>query len=67
MSDDKKLMWLFEQVHGRITGRCYTEVELDDNQDPVGVSVMKDGNLCWYKSKLDIVFDYLTKHLEGLK
>jgi hypothetical protein len=64
MSDDEKLMWMFTQVHGEIKGKCYTELTYDDEENPIGVSVMKDGNLCWYKSKLDIVFEYLTKHLE---
>jgi hypothetical protein len=64
MSDEDKLLWMFEQVHGTITGSCYTEIDRDDSEDPIGISVMKDGNLCWYKTKLDIVFDYLTKPLE---
>lgn len=67
MTDNEKLIWMFKEVHGDIDakrGSCYTEVDLDDSDDPVGVSVLKDGNLCWHKSKLDIVFDYLTKHLD---
>jgi hypothetical protein len=63
MNDEEKLMWMFEQVYGRITGSCYTEVEKDESDDPIAVHVMKYGNYCWSKTKLDIVFDYLTKHL----
>ena len=63
MTDKDKLMWLFEQVHGKITGSCYTEIITEDYK-PVAVDVMKDGNLCWSASKLDLVFDYLTRHLE---
>lgn len=65
MSDENKLMWLFEQVHGKITGSCYTELVYDEDNDKlIAVDVMKDGNLCWSASKLDLVFDYLTRHLE---
>ena len=63
MNDEEKLLWMFAEVYGEITGSCYREVIMDDSEEPLGISVMKNGNLCWYKSKLDIVFDYLTKHL----
>ena len=68
MSDDEKLMWMFEEVHGDIDGdssQVYTELAYDDEDKPIGVNVMKHGNLCWHASKVDIMFDYLTKHLEG--
>jgi hypothetical protein len=64
MNDEQKLMWMFEQVHGKITGACYTELVLDDGENPIAVEVRKNGNLCWTATKLDLVFDYLTKHLE---
>lgn len=65
MNDDEKLMWMFEQVHGKVTGKCYTKIVCDEGDSPTGVDVMKDGNLCWSASKTDIMFDYLTKHLSG--
>ncbi len=67
MNDTAKLMWMFKEVQGDIDakrGSCYTEVEEDYSGEPIAVHVMKDGNLCWSKTKLDIVFDYLTKHLD---
>ena len=66
MTEEAKLMWMFEQVHGKITGRCYTEIryEEDDLCKPIQVDVMKYGNLCWSATKVDLVFDYLTKHLD---
>lgn len=65
MSDDEKLLWMFEQVHGfkGTSGQCYTELEYDDYLNAIAVNVMKDNNLCWTATKLDLVFDYLTKHL----
>ncbi len=64
MNDSEKIMWMFEQVHGKITGNCYTEIVLDeDGYTPIAVDVMKDGNLCWSATKVDLMFDYLTKHL----
>ena len=67
MDDVDKLLWMFKEVHGDIDedkGQCYTEVVIDDEASPIAVDVMKGGNLCWRKTKLDIVFDYLTKNLE---
>lgn len=65
MNDDEKLLWMFEQVHGfrDASGQCYTELEYDDSMNAVAVNVMKNNNLCWTATKLDLVFDYLTKHL----
>lgn len=65
MNDDQKLLWMFTEVHGEIKGSCYTEIVYDNDygDTPIGINVMKDGNLCWYRSKLDIIFEYLTKHL----
>lgn len=66
MNDEEKLMWLFIEVNGDIDnkkGSCYTEIVVDDEERPIAVDVMKDGNLCWRKTKLDIIFDYLTRHL----
>lgn len=65
MNDEDKLLWMFKEVHGEITGACYIEVECDDMGDPIAVHCMKDGNLCWTKTKLDLVFEYLTKHLDA--
>ena len=58
---------MFKQIHGEITGQCYLEVDEDDEDDeykPCTVRVMKDGNECWRATKVDLVFDYLTRHLD---
>jgi hypothetical protein len=62
--DPDKLMWLFKQVHGEITGRCSAKVVYDDEMNAIGVSVMKDGNTCWTATKEDLMFDYITRNAE---
>ena len=66
MGEEEKLLWMFTQVHGEIIGACYLEVEIADEFEieETRVNVMKQGNLCWSASKVDLVFDYLTKHLD---
>ena len=65
MNPEEKLLWMFEQVHGKITGRCYVELVYDDEENATAVNVMKYGNLCWGTTKADLVFDYLTRHLDA--
>lgn len=66
MSEEEKLLWMFKQVHGEITGSCYLEVQQYDGceelDEPI-VKVMKDGNLCWEASRSKLTFDYITKDL----
>lgn len=64
MGDDEKMIWMFKEVHGELTGSCYLEVVDDLDGEPARIEVMKDGNLCWSKTKTDLVFDYLTKDLK---
>ena len=64
MQDKEKILWMFTQVHGEITGKCYIQIEEDDG-NVIGISVMKDNNLCWTRTKVDLIFEYLTKHLDG--
>lgn len=63
MNADDKLLWMFTEVHGQITGRCYVELVSDEGGNPIAVDVMKDGHVCWSATKVDLMFDYITKHL----
>ena len=63
VSDDD-LMLLFEYVHGRISGACYTKVFTDDEDSPAEVAVIKDGNICWSVTKLDLVFEYIVRQIK---
>jgi hypothetical protein len=57
MNDEEKLLWMFEQVHGKMSLSCYAEVDAEEGT----VSCMKDGNVCWTVTKADLVFDYIMK------
>lgn len=62
MSDLDKLILMFNEVHGPITGSCYTEITYNEDGNPDGINIMKDGNLCWRVSKEDLLFDYITRN-----
>lgn len=69
MTEEERLLWMFKEVEGDVIGYCSIEAELfdewDDNSPPESrVNLLKDGHVCWYKTKTDLMFDYLTKHLE---
>jgi hypothetical protein len=64
MDTVEKLLWLFKEVHGEMSGNCYTVVVYDEDENPIEVNVMKNGNRCWSASKADLVFDYITRHLD---
>lgn len=59
MNNDDRILWIFEKRYGKMTGSCYLELDRDEDEEAVGVNVMKDGNLCWSVSKLDLLFDYI--------
>ena len=64
MTDEEKLMWMFEKVHV-LSGGHYAEVVFDEDDEslPVAVAMMKNGRVCWTETKADLVFNYLTRHL----
>lgn len=64
LSSEEAMMKMFTEVQGEITGSCYTTIDTDDEGDATGINVMKDGNLCWHKSKVDILFDYIALDFE---
>ena len=71
MNSEEKLKKMFIAVHGDIDTKrssCYLRVvesEEDDSYgEPVAIEVCKDGNVCWTKTKTDILFDYITKGWE---
>lgn len=62
MSEEEKLKWMFEQVHGETTGNCGLYV--NDSGREVSVDLMKNGAVCWSRTKSELVFEFLTKHLD---
>lgn len=63
---------MYDQVEGALDTRTgcsfeYTEPYINDGEytkiEP-RLNLIKDGNVCWYVTKSDLVFDYLTKDLK---
>jgi hypothetical protein len=65
MTDSEKMEWMFIETYGEMTGSCYVEVEDNDEYEAERVHCMKDGLSCWSKNKAELVFDYLTRHLDA--
>ena len=68
MTEEEKMIWLYEQVDGKLDTRtgCSLVVRAldpDDWDSEMVLSLMKDGNVCWSLSKTDLVFDYITRDL----
>lgn len=63
LTDEEKMLWMFEQAHGKLSGNCSAEIINDHRGEAEEVACVKDGEICWSKNKLDLVFDYLTKYL----
>lgn len=72
MTDDEKMIHMYNAVHGDLESRsCYIQV-IDNNSHPEEVvydedsrvALIKDGNVCWSISKTDLLFDYVTRHLD---
>ena len=67
MTTEEKMMFMFITVHGELpypSSFAYEiKVSTDDGYTPIGISCMKDGEECWWRSKEDILFDYLTRRM----
>lgn len=64
MDTEEKLLAIYKALYGDAGMSCYLEIATEDDEqygDPIGVRLMKDGNLCGYYSKHDLLFDYITK------
>lgn len=60
MTTEEKMMRMFDALHGDL-GQCTARIIEDEYCKPIGVEVLKDGNSCWWISKEDIIFDYITR------
>ena len=61
MNEEEKLLHMFKLVHGEMTGSCSAEVMHDEETGYFnGVACVKDGQVCWYSTREDLVFEYLT-------
>lgn len=61
-SQKERLLWLFAQVHGEVSGSCYAEAVEDEDEDDqfIAVNVMKNGNLCWSTTREELMLDFMT-------
>ena len=66
MTEEEKMLWMFKEVHGKDAGHCHAEIYENEEYpyESVGVNLIKHDNVCWSKTKIDILFDYLTRHLD---
>lgn len=63
---EDRILALYEIVHGPIDntiGSCEISVKFDNWNEPVGIKCMKDNHECWFISKHDLLFDYVTRFL----
>ncbi len=64
MDEEQRMLWMANEVYGPAGTSCYFETHYSDSYDqPLVLALMKDSSTCWTKSKVDLVFDYLTKDL----
>lgn len=63
MSNQDKLLLMYERIHGKPTGSCYLEVT-EEYDEPMMLHMMKGGVICWSMTKTDVLFDYITKDME---
>ena len=63
MNDEEKMKWMFTEVYGELSGSC--SLVIGENEDGKQVAqCVKDDNVCWEMTKEELLFDYITKHLD---
>ena len=60
---ERRMLYMFVAINGEATGDCSYEIKYSDDgvNTPIGISCMKYWQECWWKSKEDILFDYITR------
>jgi hypothetical protein len=62
MTTEEKLILMFNEVEGPMSGSCSTEIEWEHGE-AVAVNVIKDGYVAWSRTKQDLLFDYMTRDI----
>ena len=58
MTEDEKMLWMFRETYGEMTGACSSQVLYSDyTGEPEAVACMKYENICWSKNKTELMFD----------
>ena len=64
MTIGEKLIKMFIELHGEPKLSCSAKVRYaDDEMRPIGVNLMKNGEIAWYISKEDLLFWYVTRDM----
>ena len=69
LNNKEKLLKLFKFKHGPCgwSGACTAEVCYNPNnpdaEHDLVVACMKDGEICWYETREDLLFYYCTQNL----
>ena len=66
METEEVLLVLFELQHGPISGSCSIKIAYRDEEfdnDPYGVHLCKDGNVCWTATSTDLLLWYVGEQL----
>ena len=65
MSCERKLLKLFEMFYGEsVAPSCAAEVYYGKNEEVAGVKVSRDGEVCWYVTREQLMFEFITKDME---
>jgi hypothetical protein len=62
---EDRIMRLYIILNGPLstTGSCEILVASDEWGTATGIECHKDGNVCWFISKEDLLFDYTTRFM----
>ena len=72
MTTEEKMLYMFEQIEGKLTGSCSAVVgpininsntNLPTKERDAVVHCMKDGQSCWYMTREELLFNYITRDL----
>ena len=66
MTEEQKVLYMFELLHGKMTGACSAQLMYDEENDNeiYGVACVKDGEVVWCTTLVYLVFAYATRDLD---
>jgi len=76
MTTEDKMLYMFEQIEGKLTGSYSAVVgpidinsntNLPTEERDAVVHCMKDGQSCWYMTREKLLFNYITRDLDPAK
>lgn len=64
LAEEEKVLKVFSEIHGVVSGSCTARVSYDDLMNITGVDVYKNGQIVWGATIQELAFDYATKDLK---